>query len=542
MQNVGKSLRLFALAAGISVSAPALAQDDQGDDGFVFGDEDGFVFGEEETQTVATSNAPVARFLQEGLQYYQAGDYESASIFFWRVVNEPDISADAIRPRAQHELARSLAKMGAWQSALIFFDQVIAVGPTHPYFEESASWVLEIAARLPGDVDMLRRVAAFAPVFPDRIEEKYVDDMAFMLGEHFYNVGELDRALQYLRMVPEVSPLYPRALFFSAITHVRQYDAQPAVDDLIALMREVEEGRSRSEDLRALGEIARISMARTFYSTGEYDKAIDYYTQIPQRSRYWLDALFEASWAYFQTDQFNHALGNLHSLNSPFFNDEYYPEAAVLEAVIFFYNCRFDEVRTAIDEFQYVYDPLRDELEETMSGLETNAQYYDFLMDLDAQTERRFDPKLRQIVNAALSDQSIRNALAFIDELDGEIRHLERADAGWTNSDLGVYVLTALQQNRDAAVGQAGQLVRNRLNSILDDLRSKQRDASAILVETDLAEANAVSAELRDELYRGAANDDAVSVSREQMYWTFEGEYWRDELGYYLYHIESACR
>ncbi len=389
---------------------------------------------------------------------------------------------------------------------------------------------------------MLRRIAAFADVFPDRIEEKYRDEMAYMLGQHFYNVGELEQALQYLDFVTDVSPYYAKALFLSGITHIRTYEAQDAVDDFIELMVLVERSRARDDELRQLGEIARISMARTFYSTGEYDKAIDYYAQIEQSSDYWLEALFESSWAYFQTDQYNRALGNLHSLNSPFFNDEYYPEAPILQAVIFFYNCRFAEARLAIDEFEWVYGPLRDELSELLGGLETNADYFEFLEQSDERLSRRFDPKLQQIVNAALSDRTIRNALAFIEELDREVAYMDSADPGWAGSDLGGFLAQEILGARDLSIGEAGGLVRNRLNTIRDELGQKSREAQAILVETDLAEANAISSDVRSELFRGESDELTRDVHAEQMYWTFDGEYWKDELGYYFYHIESACQ
>ena len=67
-----------------------------------------------------------------------------------------------------------------------------------------------VARRLPGDVEMLRRVAAFSDLFPDRIEAKYRDEMAFLLGQHYYNIGELGLALRYLGFVTEASPYYAR--------------------------------------------------------------------------------------------------------------------------------------------------------------------------------------------------------------------------------------------------------------------------------------------------------------------------------------------
>lgn len=548
----------LALVAGVLltlVSARADAQDGvdfSEDETWDFSDETAPVPSAEPSAPAAAPAAPVypepdmtspvARFLQEGLRYYEAEDFESASIYFWRVVTDPDPSAEGLRPRATFELAKTLSRMELYQGALLFFDEIVAVGPMHPYFEATAPWVLVVARRLPGDMGMLRRVAAFADVFPDRIEEKYRDEMAFMLGQHFYNVGELEQALQYLGFVTEVSDYFPRARFLSAITHVRRYDAQPAIDDLIRLSEYVESYRGRDPEIRNFAQLARLSMARTFYSTGEYDKAIRHYRDVPQRSEHWLDALLESSWAYFQDDQFNRALGNLHSLNAPFFNDEYYPEAAVLQAVILFYNCRFPEVRAALEEFDYVYGPLREDLESLFTDLTSNRDFYDFLVETEARVERRFDPRLQQIVNAALEDRSIRNALAYIAQLDGEIGYMDEADRGWATSDLGDFIYQEILAAREFAIGDAGQLVRNRLQAILDDLRQKTREASAILVETDLAEANAISADLRAELFVGETDAAASDVHREQMFWTFEGEYWRDELGYYLYHIESACR
>ena len=133
-------------------------------------------------------------------------------------------------------------------------------------------------------------------------------------------------------------------------------------------------------------------------------------------------------------------------------------------------------------------------------------------------------------------------SLAFIEELDEELEFIESADVGWASSDLGAFLLSEILTTHEFSVGDAGQLVRNRMQAILDDLRSKEREGSAILVETDLAEANAISSDLRAELFRGQTDQTDANVHPEQMFWTFEGEYWRDEHGYYLYHIESAGR
>ena len=509
------------------------------DEGMVFGDEEGFVFEEEEVIDVTAPSTSAARYLQDGITYYEAEDFLAASGFFWRVVNDPDISVDSIRPRAQFELAKTLVRMRLLQGALLFFDEIMLEGPAHPYFEASAEWMIVIARRLPGDAEMLRRISNFADLFPDRVEEKYRDELAYYLGEHYFNIGEREQALQYLGFVTPVSDFYTQSQFLAGITHVRLGQAREAITKFEMVMDLTRRGDSES---RRLNELAQLSLARTYYGAGDFARAEELYSEIPRNSEYWLDSLFESSWAFYQSEQFNRALGNLHSLNSPFFNDEYYPEAPVLQAVILFYNCRWREVAGIIEEFDFTFGPLLDQLRATMAGLADDQAYYDFLREsAEQQGGRRFDPRLQQIVGVTLDVRSIRQAVAFIDELDREMGYIQGEDAGWAQSDLGQFLYNEVLATRDFAVAEAGALVRGRLSGILEELERHDRSMTSVEVETQLAEADQISAELRAELFRGESLDDVSTASSEYMVWTFDGEYWKDELGYYYYHVNSRC-
>lgn len=531
--GMGKSLHWcsFALICGLllSFSGAAHAQ--------------GMVFDDDDTEVIVASEA-AQRFLQEGMDFYDRADYVSASIFFWRVITDTDPGARPLRPSAQFEMGKTLVRMNMLQSALLFFDEVIAMGEAHPHFEDSAPWIILIANRLPGNMDMLRRVNAFSPLFPDRIASRYHDEMAFLLGQHLYNAGELERALQFLGFVPEGSQYYMQALFLRGVTHVRLYDAREAARSFLHILSVIERARGqRGVELRALAQLTELSVARTLYSTGDYERSLEYYSMIGQSSPYWLQAIFEAAWANFQLERYNVALGNLHTLNSPFFNDQFYPEAPLLRAVIYFYNCRFAEVRRAIEDFTYTYEPLREELEQQIDALNSNREFYEFLINTEARMARRFNPRLQAIVNAALEDRTLTDSLEYISALDTELRLIRTVDRGWSNSEFARYIFDQTTESREVAISQAGQMVRNRLQAILDDLLEREREAQALLIETGLAEAGALSPSLRDELYRGRASDAVTGRPPAHILrWSFSGEYWKDELGHYSYAVTSACR
>ena len=88
-------------------------------------------------------------------------------------------------------------------------------------------------------------------------------------------------------------------------------------------------------------DLAYLSMARTYYSASvrldeqnvptidanKLSAAVKYWNRVDVASEYWLDALFEESWAYFMAGDYPHALGNIHTIESPYFPNSFYPEA-----------------------------------------------------------------------------------------------------------------------------------------------------------------------------------------------------------------------
>jgi len=58
------------------------------------------------------------------------------------------------------------------------------------------------------------------------------------------------------------------------------------------------------------------------------------------------------------------------------------------------------------------------------------------------------------------------------------------------------------------------------------------------------AEKGDIEADLRAAMVvdKNVTDKPTVDVSDEEMYWTFDGEYWRDELGYYIFTVNSECK
>src|SRR5262249_2513353 len=136
----------------------------------------------------------------------------------------------------------------------------------------------------------------------------------------------------------------------------------------------------KAEDVVEFEELANLTMARVFYSTKQYDKAIKYFEKLPQESPYWLDSLFDASWAYFMLHLNSKALGNIHTLNAPYFENEFYPESLTLKAVIYYFYCLYDRSSEALAEFNATYPALQDDLNTAVKkNADDNAAFYGYV-------------------------------------------------------------------------------------------------------------------------------------------------------------------
>ena len=83
---------------------------------------------------------------------------------------------------------------------------------------------------------------------------------------------------------------------------------------------------------------------------------------MPWGGQRWLEGLWEASYAHYRIGDYEKTLGNLLTLQSPYFRDEYFPESYVLKAIVYYENCRYPEARQVLEQFSSLYDPVYTEL------------------------------------------------------------------------------------------------------------------------------------------------------------------------------------
>ena len=473
------SLIASMVVSGVLGSSPlgsskAAAQDDGG----------GMQFDIEETGQPAAPPAegPPSEALANALRLYQQERYPEAAVQFQRVVEGETQDAQANVQKAQFFLGKCLYHLRYYQSALSIFDEIGQQGQSHLYFDQTLQWLAQLASQLPEPAGIIEKVGRYGV---DQLEQfntaeskELFNELLYIMGRFKYGQGEFQPAIELFGRVETDSSLYVNAKFFEGIAYIRMRQARPAIASFRAIIDGIEEGDVEGvENEERMRNLAWISLARVYYTAanrtdeaGEraidgrlLGQAVEAWNTVDQGSEYWLDSLFESSWAFFLADEFSRALGNIHTIFSPYFDDSYYPEALVLKAVTFFVNCQIENAEAMIGQFHERYDPVRLELEGLLGQFEDNTQFFDFLQQVRAG-EANMSPAVRGIVSTALSDRTLLRNVEYVRVLEAEEQRLAQAPSEFQNSSIGARILQDVAVAKSFAVDQTGDLARGRYN------------------------------------------------------------------------------
>ena len=494
---------------------------------------------------------------------YESEKWWDAAKALFRVSTGETGDDEGNKQIAQFSLAKALYKLKFYQGAYSIFSE-IANRPNHIKYNETLLWLAKLATDLPETADIIERVGKYnedqVAKFNNNEQHELYWELNYLLGRYKYRNGQFPEALSLFDKVDRSSKYYVQSQFFGGISNVQMRQSKPAVQAFQRVLGAIEQGDVEVEDEARMRDLAYLSMARTFYSASvkldentnqptvdqtRLSAAVKYWNKVDVASEYWLDALFEESWAYFMAGDYSHALGNIHTIQSPYFPHSYYPEADVLRAVIYFSNCQYDDAFTIVAKFRTQFEPIRDELTKTLEkykkGTNQEEAFYTFLKDV-RDDKAQLDAKIAPIVKTSMSDRQLLRSLQYVRLLDEENARFNKAPATFKDSKVADLVKDSIHDSRELAIRNAGDLARTRYERNLADLNEQLRNGQKIQIDITAAQRNIIDQALQNaQVTAEESKANIVKPDEEHVIWPFNGEYWRDELGFYRQTITSKC-
>lgn len=492
---------------------------------------------------------------------FKADAFEPAAVEFFDLSQDPTLAGLSVEN--EYWLGKTLYKLGLYHSSLEMFSKVLARGPATKFFKSSLEWLFFIARKTVNESVVLDEIAKYSNYeFPERFRNEF----RYLLAR--YNLvrgkalddngqkGEADKSFEEVKrmakLIPRGDPFYPRAKYLEGLAYFREEKPETALEVMKDVVKETRQAEgpmtAERKQLQALRELAFMQLARTHYGAKQNRAAIFYYDKVERGGVQWLEALFEASWAHYRIGQYEQALGNLITLSSPFFRDEYFPEALILKAVVYFENCRYREALTIIEDFEAIYGPVEDELVALIGKNMEAAQYFEVFDDVrkknkDGKKLNGKDEILERILNLALTDKDLKKTVDSIAELEAEMDHFGSKGDSFKYSNMTKQLIERLKAQRQELVAKAGLMAKAKLEFEQGELRELRARGLRIKFET-----NSKEKEFLEEMLQAGGKQSVVkpykyrtSVGDDYLYWPYVGEYWRDELGTYQYTLTKGC-
>jgi hypothetical protein len=498
---------------------------------------------------------------------FKNGRYPEAARAGYAVMREtgdPDQAAES-----EYLLGKSLYRMKLYHSALHHFSKVLARGTDKRFFRPSLEWLFFISRKTVDEDIVLDDVARYSTVaFPPRYQSEFRYLLAryyLIRAEALIGAGQVNEGRAALKQVEQLVEMVPRSTAYFA--KARFLSGTAAYQDATAGLQagQVSTPASLAQAVDAFQEVVRVTnprdpdafhdwhtrelafmnLARIHFEARQNRAAIHYYGKVERGGDAWLEALYEMAWAEYRIGDYERALGNMITLNSPFFQDEYFPESLTVKAIIYYENCRYTEARATLDDFESIYGPVHDELERLTGREQSPEAFYQLLEDIQIkQRTRHSTALLDRILKLALSDDNLKRLNSSIQEIEAEMDGVGDNPESFRYSEVAKQLLDDLKAERRAAIAQAGLIARAKLEQERDDLKDLLGKGLRIKFETQEKEK-----ELLESRIAGQASPEtlrryrySVAVSDGDQFWPYEGEYWRDELGTYQYTLTKGCR
>jgi hypothetical protein len=499
----------------------------------------------------ASPGANAADPLTQAKGLYSQGQYFSAARYAYAASQRASAS---VRAEANSYITLSLMRAGLWNSATYFFIQTLQSGD-----RTSIRRVLTQAEALLSWVgpDLLRDFLIRHTKFDDY---DLINRSAYLfsLGKAAILKDDMNRALEYLNQVKSQSRLYPFSLELRGTALAIQGRISESVDDfrdcqkyapLVVTEIDTTNPRYRTQvnESKDLESRCAADEARAWYQGEKFDEAELAYDKIPKASRVWPEILLEQAWNAFAKREFNRTLGKLVTYKAPALDFVFNTEIEVLRAQTYLSLCLYDDTQKAISDFNSRYTDIGREVKRFV---ERNASNLEAFYQLGARTlaeKRDTKDPVAQLANRFVRGpyfQDLATQDASLDKERGAIAAFSRMTGTSANSGISAFLVEVLKWRRKTIHQLGGAYVKNSLIDHHSVLVADFEKISFIRLE--------MLGRAKDRLIRKAthakAEDDertrgVVRPTRKdsQMFWTFNGEFWNDELGDYIFGLESEC-
>lgn len=385
-------------------------------------------------------------------------------------------------------------------------------------------------------------VKPFESLPEDVLRRSRSGNIRYILAKRLFKRGKNQEALEELNDIQGDHQAYPFVANLKATIHSASNNHKEAESHFRDCIRTSEKrmGKVESQTMRAQLETNRdyclAGIGRVNFAQEDYKKAELNYLDIEKDSFVWPEILFEEAWTSYYMKNYNRTLGKLVSYKAPVFDFIFKPEVEVLKALTYMKMCLYDDAKKTADDFyNELLNPSKDLRSFLISRGKDYRYYYSLMADHEDKKQAPY-PIVNHILKSIHKDAAYIEMKSALMSAIAEYNKLRKHQTTSMNANLIRNVKTLADEYRTTI----GAYVRAGLVSKYAELYSAFQGMSYIKLE--------VLAQRKERLYQtdvvqGKKRGDVKYIERndKQYFWNFNGEFWADELGDYVFALRSEC-
>lgn len=206
------------------------------------------------------------------------------------------------------------------------------------------------------------------------IPELSRDDVNYVIGKGYFKQKKYDLAISSAQKVSEKNKRYIQARYLLGISEYAADKGQAGMKTLLSL-REWMAKKAKSD--KNVSSLMAINMARIYFNLGDYKNSLEEYKKIGKDHPVWLQGLIEQGWAQVLVGDNSGAIGNMHSLHSPYFKAVYKPESYVVRSIGYLNICQYGDAYKSLHRMEQEHLPWAKAMEDYLARKKTPGEYYD---------------------------------------------------------------------------------------------------------------------------------------------------------------------
>jgi len=380
-------------------------------------------------------------------------------------------------------------------------------------------------------------------VFPNSILEKTSAPTArYILARKAFRAAKYNEALKYLeKNIEEWNPVKPYALLLEGSVYAVTKKEEQAIrvfKECVDVANEhigKEKNADRVRQLKITRDYCVVGISRSQFAVTKFDDAYSSYLDLQKSSYIWPEILFEEAWNSFYLKDYNRTLGKLVTYKAPVLSYVFNPEIDVLNALTYMELCLWSDTNKVVEDFYTKYEKDYESYKKFVNSLGKDyKQYYSLVKD---RADVKKDDLLTKILMSIGRDPAYIELYTSFNSGKDEIEKLKKV----SNANLRAILNENLRESMTLQRNLIGSYVRGQMQLYGAQMLKAFEDMSYIKLE--------VLSKRKNELYGDIVpmdrkRGDIAHLKRtdKQYFWTFNGEFWADELGDYVFSLKSECR